>query len=214
MRKADSIYRALSGLPEFLEDNKISLKELRGDDSLLYAQAMEGVQQIADREVYVRPRRHCNPGGTVAPKDPRRLLEEAVWDNRNLNVSNMPEYTEGFAEGTSPVTLDKLKRGEFSVQATLDLHGLCVGDARTAFEQFLRRSILVGLHCVKVVHGRGLKSRDLPVLKENLKAWIIRAMNRKWIRAFSNAPMGDGGPGAMYILLKKAPVKRRIHILG
>jgi DNA-nicking Smr family endonuclease len=44
--------------------------------------------------------------------------------------------------------------------------------------------------------------------------WIIKAMHRKWIIAFSNALMNDGGPGATYILLKKNPLKKRIHIIG
>jgi len=121
---------------------------------------------------------------------------------------------EGYAEGTNPVTIEKLKNGEFSVQKTLDLHGLSIDSARESFEGFISNSIKSGLNCVKVVHGRGLKSKNVPVLKEKLKVWIIRAMNRKWVMAFSSARMCDGGPGATYILLKKNPVKKKIHIYG
>jgi DNA-nicking Smr family endonuclease len=59
-----------------------------------------------------------------------------------------------------------------------------------------------------------LKSKEKPVLKERLKSWILKAMNRKWIVAFSSCKMCDGGPGATYILLRKTPKKNRIHILG
>jgi DNA-nicking Smr family endonuclease len=147
-------------------------------------------------------------------EDPQHLLEEAVRDKRKLNVTNMPEYMEGYAEGINPVTLDKLKNSVFSIQKTLDLHGLSLEDAQKTFEEFITDSIKNGFNCVKVVHGRGLKSRNVPVLKENLKSWIIRAINRKWVTAFSSARMCDGGPGATYILLNKNPVKKRIHILG
>jgi DNA-nicking Smr family endonuclease len=146
--------------------------------------------------------------------DPRHLLEEAVADKRKLNVTNMPEYMEGYAEGINPVTLDKLKNGVFSVQKILDLHGLSIDEAKISFEGFIADAVKTGLNCVKVVHGRGLKSKSIPVLKENLKAWVIRAMNRKWVTAFSSARMCDGGTGATYILLKKTPVKKRIHIIG
>ena len=214
MKKNDSIYTALEGLPNFIKDNKISLKDSPRDEKILYAEAMDGVHKITQEKAFIkRPvvtKIRCLP----AEDNPRHLLEEAMRDKRNLNVANMPEYMEGYAEGTSPVTIDKLKNGVFSVQKILDLHGLLIDDAKLAFEEFIGDSIKTGLNCVKVVHGRGLKSKNVPVLKESLKAWIIRAMNRKWVTAFSSARMCDGGPGATYILLKKIPIKKRIHILG
>jgi DNA-nicking Smr family endonuclease len=79
---------------------------------------------------------------------------------------------------------------------------------------FIKGAVREGLRCVKIIHGRGLKSKNMPVLKEHLKTWIIKAMHRKWVIAFSNALMNDGGPGATYILLKKNPIKKRIHIIG
>lgn len=212
MKKAHSIYGVLSELPEFVKDKKISLKVSMRDEKILYAEAMEGVQKISnDKTLIKRPaatKVHC----VAKENDPRQLLEEALADNQKLNVANMPEYTEGYAEGTNPITIEKLKNGEYSIKKTLDLHGLSIGDAKVSFEEFIADSIKSGLNCVKVVHGRGLKSKSVPVLKENLKVWIIRAMNRKWVIAFSSARMCDGGPGATYILLKKSPVKKRIHI--
>lgn len=214
MKKTKSIYVALSELPEFVKDKKIPLKVSMRDEKIMYAEAMEGVQKISnDKTLIKRPiatKVHC----VAKENDPRQLLEEAVADKRKLNVANMPEYMEGYAEGTNPITIEKLKNGEFSIQKTLDLHGHSIDDAKMSFEEFIADSIKSGLNCVKVVHGRGLKSKSVPVLKENLKVWIIRAMNRKWVIAFSSAQMCDGGPGATYILLKKSPVKKRIHIFG
>lgn len=214
MKRADSIYTVFSSLSEFIRDNKISLKESPHDENILYADAMDGVHRIThDKSLIKRPvvtKISCLP----ADDNPRLLLEEALKDKRKLNVANMPEYMEGYAEGTSPVTLEKLKHGEFSIQKTLDLHGLTIDVAQHAFEEFIGDSIKEGLNCVKVVHGRGLKSKSVPVLKESLKAWIIRAMNRKWVTAFSSTRMCEGGPGATCILLKKFPVKKRIHIIG
>ena len=214
MKRSNSIYTVLSNLPEFVKDKKIPLKEAPQDERFVYAEAMEGVQQISHDKALIRRPAPTKIRCTTTIEDPQQLLEEAVRDKRKLNVTNMPEYMEGYAEGINPVTLDKLKNSEFSIQKTLDLHGYSLEDAQKTFEEFITDSIKNGLNCVKVVHGRGLKSRNVPVLKDNLKSWIIRAINRKWVTAFSSARMCDGGPGATCILLNKNPVKKRIHILG
>ncbi len=214
MKRNISIYTVLSNLPEFVKDKKIPLKEAPQDERFVYAAAMEGVQQISHDKALIRRPAPTKIRCTTTIEDPQQLLEEAVRDKRKLNVTNMPEYMEGYAEGINPVTLDKLKNSEFSIQKTLDLHGFSLEDAQKTFEEFITDSIKNGLNCVKVVHGRGLKSRNVPVLKDNLKSWIIRAINRKWVTAFSSARMCDGGPGATCILLNKKPVKKRIHILG
>jgi DNA-nicking Smr family endonuclease len=214
MKRSNSIYTVLSNLPEFVKDKKIPLKEAPQDERFVYAEAMEGVQQISHDKALIRRPAPTKIRCTTTIEDPQQLLEEAVRDKRKLNVTNMPEYMEGYAEGINPVTLDKLKNSEFSIQKTLDLHGFSLEDAQKTFEEFITDSIKNGLNCVKVVHGRGLKSRNVPVLKDNLKSWIIRAINRKWVTAFSSARMCDGGPGATCILLNKNPVKKRIHILG
>jgi len=214
MKRSNSIYKVLSNLPEFVKDKKIPLKEAPQDERFVYAEAMEGVQQISHDKALIRRPVPTKIRCKTMIEDPQQLLEEAVRDKRKLNVTNMPEYMEGYAEGINPVTLNKLKNSEFSIQKTLDLHGFSLEDAQKTFEEFITDSIKNGLNCVKVVHGRGLKSRNVPVLKDNLKSWIIRAINRKWVTAFSSARMCDGGPGATCILLNKKPVKKRIHILG
>lgn len=214
MKKTDSIYRVLSELQEFIKDRNISLKDSIIDEKALYAEAMEGVHKIPNNKASIKRHPVTRANWLSLEDNPGYLLEKAVADKRMLNVTNMPEYMEGYTEGIHPVTLDKLRNGEFSVQKILDLHGHSIDDAKTSFEAFITDSIKSGLNCVKVVHGRGLKSKRTPVLKENLKVWLIRAMNRKWVVAFSSARMCDGGPGATYILLKKKPFKRRIHIIG
>jgi len=214
MKRINSIYTVLSNLPAFVKDKKIPLKESPQDERFVYAEAMEGVRQISHDKALVRRQALTKNRCITMTEDPQHLLEEAIRDKRKFNVTNMPEYMEGYAEGINPVTLDKLKNSVFSIQKTLDLHGLSLEDAQKTFEEFITDSIKNGLNCVKVVHGRGLKSRNVPVLKENLKSWVIRAINRKWVTAFSSARMCDGGPGATYILLNKNPVKKRIHILG
>ncbi|NLW33994.1 Smr/MutS family protein [Syntrophorhabdus aromaticivorans] len=218
MDEIDSLYTMLSNLPDFVKDKRIPLKESGKascqDEQLAYAEAMEGVRTIPPGKGLVRRKAPTKTLRTTAEDDPKTLIENALRDKHQLNVTNMPEFMEGYADGTNPLTLEKLRGGKFSVQKILDLHGYSIEEARESFEDFICSSVRAGINCVKVIHGRGLKSKGTPILKEKLKTWIIQAMHRKWITAFSSALMCDGGPGATYVLLRKTPGKKYMHIIG
>jgi DNA-nicking Smr family endonuclease len=68
-------------------------------------------------------------------------------------------------------------------------------------EQFLKESMIKGHRCIKIIHGRGLRSPKGPVLKEALIKWLS-GRYRKHIIAFVTARQCDGGLGALYILLR------------
>ena len=212
MEENDSIYKLFSNLFEFIKDNKIKLKENQKDESSAFSQAMEGVKEIHQNKNIIQKKTHAKHLPTK--NDAKKQLEEAVADHHNFNVTNLPEYMEGYIEDINPITMEKLRAGEFSIQKVLDLHGYAIEEADKLFQDFIKEAIKSRLNCIKVIHGRGLKSKEEPVLKEMLKEWIIRAMHRKWVIAFSSSKMCDGGPGATYILLKKKPEKKKIHIVG
>jgi DNA-nicking Smr family endonuclease len=81
------------------------------------------------------------------------------------------------------------------------LHGLCVEEAEKEVKYFLTDSLRKGHRCVKIIHGRGLRSPGGPVLKDALITWLS---GRYWknIIAFVTARQCDGGLGALYILLR------------
>ncbi|KJU85869.1 smr domain-containing protein, partial [Candidatus Magnetobacterium bavaricum] len=95
-----------------------------------------------------------------------------------------------------------LHEGMYSVQDFLDLHGCTLAEAELIISGFIKESIRKGYRCIKVIHGRGLRSPNGPVLKSALVKWLSGQM-RKYIMAFATAPQYDGGLGALYILLKK-----------
>ncbi len=218
------VYRPFEDLQELVAKKKMKLREApapapapQEDEPVDFEEVMKDVRVLrrADRRVERKaPVRVAGPSRSRdRDREEKRLLAEALRDE-TFNVVNMPEYMEGFVEGTDPVTLEKLRAGEFSVQKSLDLHGFPVEEANLLFHEFLSDAIRLGLKCVKVIHGRGLKSPGQPVLREELKSWIVRAMHRKWVVAFANARMPEGGPGATCILLRSTPSKKRIHIIG
>ena len=222
----DSLNKPFSELSQFLKDHRINVKKDASpvpiretvcapeDDEHLLNEAMEGVRTIRQGEKRVKAKRPAPVVGPSRESEEEKLLQEVLTDHNTINVTNLPEYMEGYVEGINPLIMEKLRKGEFSVQQVIDLHGLSIEGARETFEYFLSNAVKKGLRCVKVIHGRGLRSKRDPTIKDYLKTWILRAMHRKWVTAFSNATMSDGGPGATYILLRSKPEKKRIRIVG
>ena len=136
-------------------------------------------------------------------------LDNLVKFGTGFVVADTPEYIEGRGHNVHPEITKRLHRGDFSIQAHIDLHGLGVEDARNAFELFLTDSITTGKKAVLIVHGRGLSSPDKPVLKTSVIQWLTCGPWRKWVIAFSSARSCDGGAGATYVLLRQRPLTKR-----
>jgi DNA-nicking Smr family endonuclease len=103
--------------------------------------------------------------------------------------------------GVSAQVLRDLKRGRYRVQDELDLHGLTAREARAALQEFMAETQRQGIRCVRIVHGKGLRSGPAgPVLKTKLNRWLPQ-----WdqVVAFTSAPGRDGGTGALYVLLRR-----------
>ena len=97
--------------------------------------------------------------------------------------------------------LKKLRRGEYRIEAELDLHGLIVDQAIKATSRFLLTARNRNIRCVRIIHGKGLGSHGgKPVLKHKINLWL---RHRDDVLAFCSAPPRDGGAGAVYVLLKQ-----------
>lgn len=105
-------------------------------------------------------------------------------------------------DGIPTHTLKKLRRGHWVIQDELDLHGLTVSQARALLAEFLGDCGRRGLRCVRIVHGKGLRSKNRePVLKKKVGYWLAR---RDDVLAFCQARRTEGGSGAIFVLLKGA----------
>lgn len=97
--------------------------------------------------------------------------------------------------------LSKLKRGQYKLDATLDLHGYSAEEAYKSTLQFLHKCRTHHYLCVKIIHGKGKHSGNQgPVLKPMLNHCLCQ-----WnaTLAFCSAKPEDGGTGALYLLLKR-----------
>ena len=104
-------------------------------------------------------------------------------------------------EGVQLAVMRKLRRGQYRCQAELDLHGMIVDVARQCLAVFLRDALDRDYRCVRIVHGKGLRSGHRgPVLKTKVAGWLRQ---RNEVLAFCSARPNDGGTGAVYVLLRR-----------
>ena len=167
----------------------------------LFARAAGKVQPLA-----VPPRvplaRDLPPPVPVQLKlDERRVLQEALSDE--FDTSTLLDVDDAMSFRRPGVGTDvtrKLRRGDWSIQREIDLHGLRRDDAREALSEFVRESHRQGIRCVRVVHGKGLGSPGkTPVLKGKVQGWLIQ---KNEVMAFVQARAAEGGAGALVVLLK------------
>jgi DNA-nicking Smr family endonuclease len=130
-----------------------------------------------------------------------KALEEIVEGKRSIHLPDTPEYVEWVDQGYRDEIIQFLHEGKVSIQDCLDLHGAIIEEAELEVERFIKDSIRKGYKCIKIIHGRGLRSPNGPVLKEAVVKWLLSRF-RKYVAAFVSARQCDGGLGAVYVLLK------------
>jgi DNA-nicking Smr family endonuclease len=176
----------------------------------VFTEAMAGVQRMdwnnPEREV---PQRPAPPDEPAPEENEMGALRRLVDCGAGFTVADTPEYMEGVGYRAPPNITQRLHRGDFAVQAHLDLHGLTVEAAREAFDAFMKEAVMAGKGAVLIIHGRGLSSAAEPVLKTKVSQWLSAGPWRKWVVAFASARMCDGGSGASYVLLRRRPLTKR-----
>lgn len=132
--------------------------------------------------------------------DERAVLLQALSDEIDIDTLLDTDETLSFRrDGISLEVVRKLRRGHWSLQAQLDLHGLRRDAAREALGLFIHDSARRGLRCVRVIHGKGHGSPGRePVLKGRVRRWLVQ---KNEVLAFVQARASDGGAGALMVLL-------------
>ena len=133
--------------------------------------------------------------------DDQRVLREAISDDFDTGTLLDIDDAMSFRRpGIGTDVTRKLRKGEWTIQGEVDLHGLRREDAREALAGFIRESHRRGWRCVRVVHGKGLGSPGkTPVLKGKVQGWLIQ---KNEVLAFVQARADEGGAGALVVLLK------------
>ena len=132
--------------------------------------------------------------------DEMAVMREAISDEFDVETLLDTDDSLSFRRpGMGPDVTRKLRRGGWSIQGQLDLHGLRREDAREALSHFIKDATKVGWRCVRVVHGKGLGSPGkTPVLKSKVQSWLVQ---KQEVLAFVQARPAHGGAGALLVLL-------------
>jgi DNA-nicking Smr family endonuclease len=175
------------------------------EDSELFREAVGPIRELnagADELRATRPAPAAEPRQSIA--DERQVLRELLSDDEALVATASGEVLMHLQDGYPPKLLKQLRRGQFVVEAELDLHHMRVHEARALLGSFLGECRLQGRRCVRIVHGKGKGSDQGSVIKA-LTDRVLR--QRSEVIGYTSARPQDGGTGAVLALLK-APGKR------
>ncbi|MCC7461336.1 MAG: Smr/MutS family protein [Gammaproteobacteria bacterium] len=161
---------------------------------------MRDVRPLAGTPRVPGARRRRAPRARFARAERMAVLEESLADAVLEDVQPGDEL-QFRRPGVPQTVLRRLRQGVFRVEAATDLHGMNAGDAAQALRAFLREARARQLRCVRVIHGKGLRSGLRgPVLKQTVNTLLRQADP---VLAFASARPRDGGTGATLVLLRQ-----------
>jgi DNA-nicking Smr family endonuclease len=171
---------------------------ISNDDRRAFAEATRGVKPLRSRNTV--------PSGKSRPKPQARFrrAEDAATLEASLSDDDAAQAAEEIAfrrPGLSERTFRDLRRGRFSIEAEIDLHGLTQAKAKIALHDFIVECSLRGHRSVRVIHGKGARSGpEGPVLKAGVQHWLAQ-----WdeVLGYVSATRRHGGIGAVYVLLRR-----------
>jgi DNA-nicking Smr family endonuclease len=172
------------------------------------AEQIGPVTPLAKSERAVHPLDQPAPEPRQRELDEQAALREAMSDEVDIESLLLTDDGLSFRrDGVSAEVVRKLRKGHWSIQAELDLHGLRRDEARDALAAFVRSAAQRGLRCLRVVHGKGHGSPGRePVLKAKAQRWLGQCAE---VIAFAQASGPQGGAGALIVLLVGNPAGPR-----
>ncbi len=172
---------------------------LSDDDSQLFRSAVGQIRQLRHNKVEpatIKPK----PLPAKTLEERQQVIKDMLSDEYEPPETNASDYLLFVRPGLQHKTVRKLKRGQFTVEAELDLHGMTVSMARQQLALFLADCKTNHRRCIRIIHGKGRGSRAQgPILKDRVNRWLPL---RQEVLAFCSTIPAHGGTGAVYVLLK------------
>jgi DNA-nicking Smr family endonuclease len=152
------------------------------------------------------------PASAAPPPSPRppSLPPAAPPERRPIALPDLSAHRA--APGLDRRSAERLKRGQYPIEARLDLHGMTQDEAHAALGGFLARAEAHGLRCLLVITGKGFRRSGDDglesgggggVLRRAVPRWLNEGPNRARVLAFTPAQPQHGGGGALYILMRR-----------
>ena len=168
------------------------------EDARLVRDAVRGVRPLRTHAPTPRKPR-ARPNARFTRADRAAVLRESL-DPHGADPEQLAGEALAFHRPQIPAAvLRRLRRGDYRVQREIDLHGMTVAEAKLALREFLIGALEQRVRCVRIVHGKGLRSGHRgPVLKAAVST-VLRRTGA--VLAYVSARPVDGGTGAVYVLL-------------
>jgi DNA-nicking Smr family endonuclease len=169
-------------------------------DVQLFLEAIGPVRTLKSPEVAALTVPKPAPEPRQQQADEARVIEELLISPLTDIDIDGTEALAYLRDGASPKLLRQLKRGQYAVQAELDLHLMRQHEAQQALSRFLAEARDHGCLSVRIIHGKGRSSDRGPVLKALCDRWLRQ---RADVIAFCSAAPREGGTGAVLVLLAR-----------
>jgi len=175
-------------------------KGLSHEDTMLFRSAVGETTRLEDdkfRPGSTRPSPHPKCLGKDFRISDPDMLSDAPYE-KTLTAGQSLLFSRN---GISQRVTKQLRKGHFTVERELDLHGKNVDEARVSFACFIDDCITHKIRCARIIHGKGFRSKGgYPIIKSKLERWLRL---RREVLAFSSALPRHGGTGAVYVLLRR-----------
>jgi len=170
------------------------------DESQVFREAVRDVRPIRAPDRVAPFRRRPAPIPAKRLQDEQAVLDELAHLALDGDEVELEDDASFLRPGLPRDILRKLRRTHWVIQETLDLHGLTGDEAVAETAAFLAECRRMGRRCVRIVHGKGLRSPGRePVLKRRIRKLLTR---RDEVLAFAEPRALHGGGGAVVVLLQ------------
>jgi len=180
---------------------QMNSRNRHGTDEHDFRAAVSDVQPLKSDNRIVHEAPKPAPFPEQRHRDDQSVLRELLLPHDDPGGFETGEELLFIRNGNSPRLLRRLRRGQFSVADSIDLHRMTEPAARKVLLAFLDEAGRRGYGCVRIVHGKGLRSRGLPKLKIMTNS-VLR--KHPMVIAFASCRPVEGGTGAVAVLLKSA----------
>ena len=182
--------------------HKLNLSSLSDADKAAFEAAMKGVKRLTQPNKQIPSTVPTQPSiqrrtQPTTPENPNDLFQFS--DYETLPPVKGTDFIEFSRSGIQPKTLRQMRKGHYTIEASLDLHGMIITEARNALSHFLMECHRQGVRHVLIIHGKG-RAHTYPILKNKLNHWLRQTDD---ILAFCSVSTRDGSSGAMHVLLKR-----------
>lgn len=165
------------------------------EDIAAFYQAVKGTKPLQQKQIRI-PR----PTQLTKNRKPIIVEHESIYLNETLSqpLVKGEEFISFKQNGIASKILRKLSKGQYNIEAILDLHGMTIEEAKLAVEKFIGHCLHEKIRVVLIIHGKGLGSKA-PILKNKLNLWL----RTDCVLAFCSAAPSHGNRGAIYVLLRR-----------